>query len=71
MSEFKTYPRKGSVTARPYVIGEDMTYISLSAVDSERASLDGGMIAQNPDNPDDQWYISPEYFSKNFGDPIG
>lgn len=70
MSEFKNYPRKGSCTARPYVTGEDMVGISVSAPDLERSSLEGGMVARNPDNPADQWYINPEFFAKNYGDPL-
>lgn len=70
MSEFKSYPRKGACNARPYVPGEDLTGISVSAPDKERSSLDGGMIARNPDNHADQWYINPEFFAKNYGDPL-
>lgn len=66
MSEFKSYPRKGSCTARPYVPGEDMSKISVSDADLSLPSLDGGMIARNPDNHDDQWYINPTFFAKNY-----
>jgi hypothetical protein len=68
MSEFKNYPRKGSCTARPYVPGEDLSHISVSEPDLNRHSLDGGMIARNPDNHADQWYINPEFFAKNYGE---
>jgi hypothetical protein len=46
-----------------------MTGISVSDPDKARPSFDGGMIARNPDNPADQWYINPEFFAKNYGDP--
>jgi hypothetical protein len=68
MSEFKTYPRKGSCTARPYVPGEDLSHISVSEPDLNRRTLDGGMIARNPDNHADEWYINPEFFAKNYGE---
>jgi hypothetical protein len=69
-SEFRTYPRKGHVDARPYVPGEDLTGISVSPEDRKRSSLDGGFIARNPLNHADKWYIAPEFFHKNYGDPL-
>lgn len=70
MQPFRTYPRLGHIDARPYVPGEDMARISVSPADSERNSLNGGMVARNPANHDDQWYIAPEYFAKHYGDPL-
>lgn len=55
MSEFKFYSRKGQVEARPYVPGEDLSGVSVAAVDEPG---EGGMIARNPKNHDDQWYIA-------------
>jgi len=51
---------------RPYVDGEDMTNISVSNVDTPTV---GGMIARNPKNHADQWYVAPQYFADNF-EPI-
>lgn len=67
MSEFKSYPRIGRIEARPYIPGEDLSRVSVSFEDSKRSTRDGGFIARNPDNHDDQWYIAPEYFAKHYG----
>jgi hypothetical protein len=48
---------------RPYEPGEELSSISVSKEDHPKA---GGMIARNPANHADQWYINPEYFAKNF-----
>jgi hypothetical protein len=40
--------------------------ISVSPADRYRPSLVGGMVARNPDNHDDLWYIAPEFFHKNY-----
>ena len=57
MSEFKQYKRKGLSEMRPYVLGEDMTEISLSEPDKALPTLEGGYIARNPKNHDDKWYV--------------
>ena len=56
------YQRKGTSQMRPYIPGEDLTGIS---VDPEDTPEEGGMIARNPKNPNDEWYVSREYFEKN------
>jgi hypothetical protein len=56
------YKRKGLTEARPYVPGESMIGISVSNTDVPK---EGGMIARNPTDHMDQWYIAPEYFAKN------
>lgn len=63
MSEFKKYRRIGSAEMRPYVPGESLDKVSVSAEDKP---AEGGMIARNPNNHADQWYVSKEYFEKNF-----
>lgn len=60
---FKAYKRKGNSYMRPYVKGEDLSRVSVSEQDNPEADM--GMIAINPDNPDDQWYVAREYFEKN------
>lgn len=65
MEKFKRYSRRGFVEARPYVSGEDLTGISVSTED-QRQGFDGGFIARNPNNHDDQWFISADYFKKNY-----
>ncbi len=67
MNNFKRYKRKGSIEARPYEHGDQSrTEISFSEADLNRNTLAGGYVARNPDNPKDQWYINPDYFTKNY-----
>jgi hypothetical protein len=62
--EWRQYRRKGVSEMRPYLPGEDLTGISVSDVD--QPPVLGGMIARNPQNAQDQWYIAPQYFHENF-----
>lgn len=62
MSEFKQYKRKGLSEMRPYIVGEDLTGISVSKEDTPE---EGGMIARNPKNHEDQWYVAKKYFEDN------
>ena len=63
MIEWKQYKRKGLSEMRPYVEGEDMSNISIADVDNP--SEDMGMIARNPQNHNDQWYVARKYFEDN------
>lgn len=63
MELWHTFERKGSVEARPYVDGEDLSHVSVSEV---HLPLEGGWIARNPDYHEDQWYINEAYFNKNY-----
>lgn len=63
--EWKQYKRKGLSEMRPYVLGEDMSGISLSDEDKKLETLEGGMIARNPVNHKDQWYVAEKYFTEN------
>lgn len=66
MSEFKKYHKKGG-ELRPYVPGEDMTGISIAAVDVAAGSpKQGDMIARNPKDHADQWLVAAQYFADNF-----
>lgn len=47
---------------RPYEPGEDLSGISVSAEDTPE---EGGMIARNPKNHADQWYVAKKYFEDN------
>ena len=60
---FKQYKRTNIAEMRPYIQGEDMTSISVAAVDSP--SEDAGMVARNPNNHKDQWYVARN-FNENF-----
>lgn len=42
-----------------------MTGISISDPDKQLATLEGGMIARNPKNHKDQWYVAKKYFDEN------
>ena len=68
MFEFKECKRRGSIELRPYIIGEDLTGISVSKVDSPE--IDNGFIARNPNNHDDQWYVARQYAIDNYEVPI-
>ena len=61
---WRQYRRKGVSEMRPYRPGEDLTGISVSAADHPPAP--GGMIARNPLNHADLWYVARQYFEENF-----
>lgn len=60
---FKEYRKKGTQSMRPYIVGEDLTNISVSKEDTPE---EGGMIAKNKANEDDQWYVAKDFFNKNY-----
>jgi hypothetical protein len=62
--QWKQYRRKGLSEMRPYIPGESLNGISVSDADKPNIGV-GGMIARNPDNHGDQWYVAKEYFEKN------
>ena len=67
MNEFKRYFRQGYCEARPYILGEVLTGISVNKEDAEEvATTGGGMILRNPENHQDQWYVSKAFFAKNY-----
>lgn len=63
MKELKVYTRKGFVYARPYEKGEDLSGVSVGEEDDP---ADGGMIAFNPENFKDRWFIATGWFEKNY-----
>lgn len=63
MPEWKQYKRKGLSEMRPYILGEDLSGISVSQTDDPIHDM--GMIARNPKNHDDQWYVARKYFEDN------
>ena len=66
MDEWKQYRRTGLSEMRPYVKGEDMTHISVSEPDAAVGpDNDMGMVARNPKNHADQWYVARAYFEDN------
>ena len=60
---WKQYKRKGLSEMRPYVSGEDLTGISVSPTDDPPNDM--GMVARNPQNHKDQWYVARKYFEEN------
>ena len=62
MSEWKKYRRTGLSEMRPYEPGESLDGISVNKEDTPGP---GGMIARNPKNHKDQWYVAKEYFEEN------
>jgi hypothetical protein len=48
---------------RPYIPGEDLTGISVNKEDIPEL---GGMIAENPKNPEDRWYVAKKFFEDNY-----
>lgn len=63
MSEWKQYKRKGLSEMRPYILGEDLSNISVSPTDDPPDDM--GMIARNPKNHKDQWYVARKYFEEH------
>ena len=63
-NEFKQYVRTGQAEMRHYVKDEDIRDISVSLEDNP--DIDMGMIARNPKNHKDQWYMARKYFEDNF-----
>jgi hypothetical protein len=61
--EYKQYKRKGLSEMRPYVKGEDLSGVSVSAEDNPQTDM--GMIARNPQNHNDKWYVARKYFEEN------
>jgi len=64
MSEFKAYRRINVAEMRPYATDESLSDISVS--DTDDPVNDGGMVARNPQNHADQWYVARKYFEANF-----
>lgn len=62
MTIFKKYTRKGFSEMRPYILDEDLSGVSVADVDIPEL---GGMIARNPKNHQDQWYVAKQYFEDN------
>ena len=65
---FKKYAKANAVEMRPYVENEALPVgITISATDVENGSPKvGDMIVRNPENHDDKWLISEDYFTANY-----
>lgn len=68
MSEFKEYQNIQTKEIRPYVKGEDLTGISITeGINPEK---DKCYIARDPNNHEDQWYITKKFFKENFAEVV-
>lgn len=63
MEGYKDFRKKNVQPMRPYVVGEDLTFVSVSSEDTPAL---GGMIACNPDNTADKWYVAKDFFESNY-----
>lgn len=62
--KFQQYRRTNIAEMREFIPGEDLSGVSVS--DEDDPINDLGMIARNPRNHNDQWYVAREYFNNNF-----
>lgn len=60
---YKLYRKKALQNLRPYIMGEDLTGISVNKEDTPE---EGGMIAVNDKNPEDKWYVAKQFFIDNY-----
>jgi len=63
MNDFKKYTRKDFSEMRFYEAGEDLAEVSVSDQDSPETDM--GMVARNPKNHKDMWYVAKKYFEDN------
>lgn len=61
--KYQLFQKTAKQAMRPYEPGEDLTGVSVSAEDTPEP---GGMIAVNPDNPADKWYVAKDFVEKNY-----
>lgn len=55
------------VEMRPYVLGEDLTGVSVSQADREAGSpKPGDMIARNPRDNSDRWLVNAAWFRERY-----
>ena len=65
MSEFKNYMKNTLQPMRTYIPGEDLESQGVSVWDGD-VPEEGGMIAINPKNPEDKWYVAKKFFEDNY-----
>ena len=63
MIMWEKYRKTAVQEMRPYILGEDLSGISVSKEDTPE---EGGMIARNSDNHADQWYVAKKFFEENY-----
>jgi hypothetical protein len=62
---YRNYIKKARQPMRPYVEGEDLESQGVSVWDGDVPEV-GGMVAQNPKNPQDMWYVAKKFFEENY-----
>jgi len=59
----KLYRKKLLQPMRPYIEGESMDGIGVPIGETPEV---GGMVAVNPENDSDKWYVSKQFFEGNY-----
>jgi len=62
--EWKQYHKKGIIQMRPYIQGESLDGISVSKTDSPKEDM--GMVARNPNDHNDMWYVNRKFFEEHY-----
>jgi hypothetical protein len=65
VSKFKNYIKKTLQPLRPYIEGEDLKSQGISVRDGDTPEA-GGMVAKNPKDPEDMWYMTKKFFEDNY-----
>jgi len=63
MSNWRKYRKTAIQEMRAYVVGEDLSGVS---VNKEDVPEQGGMIARNPKNHEDRWYVAKDFFELSY-----
>lgn len=66
MNEYKDYFKAATQKMRPYIVGEDLTGVSVSKEDTPEK---GGMIAKDFENGA-KWYVSKKFYEKNYREKV-
>ncbi len=67
MDEWRQYKRTGLSEMRPAGPDDSADNISVNREDSgEWSGPRNGMVARNPKNHADRWYVAARYFADNF-----
>ena len=61
--EYGVYRKANTQPMRPYTPGESLEGVSVSKEDTPG---EGGMIACNPSNPADKWYVAADFVRANY-----
>lgn len=63
--EYKDYVKQTKQPMRPYIEGEDLKSQGVSVWDGDTPEV-GGMVAINPKDPNDMWYVAKAFFEDNY-----